>query len=484
MNLENELKVDKTFAKALTVNNEKTYYLSETDGDLFDEHLKTVANQIEAFEKCEDEGGIKEKPIDFNNPLILFNELKDHAKKIESYPQLIMILQKLGAINQKHLFISLEEIVKYLKELSDQNPNFQVPSNFHKLLKDSQKFEELETKFEALQLLHVNQEKSLARLKLEKEKKQEETDNNNNEISTNKTIEITTNNNNEKTFEINTNILPPPPNILPPPLINAFKNAPPLNLLGPPAPNLLNMPGLPSINLLSAAKKPEIPIKEKKKPNIALKPLMWNTINAGNMKETIWEKIDDNKVSLDVEALEREFFLASKVKAPEKEEDIKKKEENVKVSLLPPEKSKNLEIVLGKLKLDFEVFRQALLSCEENSLSLNTLEALTSVIPAESEMKVIREYEGERETLANPEKFLSTLITIPGYFDRLNAIKFSRIYEEIIEDLETKLETLNRVWGGMKENEVLKSLFEYILAIGNYLNGTSIRGGFFLVFPY
>jgi len=144
---------------------------------------------------------------------------------------------------------------------------------------------------------------------------------------------------------------------------------------------------------------------------------------------------------------------------------------------LPPEKSKNIEIVLGKLKLDLENLACALLNCDEKVLNINTLESLIAVIPNETDLKLLKDFEGEKESLANSEKFLLVLIGIPGFYERLQAMKFSCVYEELLEDLDAKLEVCGRVWGNIKKNEVFLNLLEYILSIGNYLNGTSIRGG-------
>ena len=93
---------------------------------------------------------------------------------------------------------------------------------------------------------------------------------------------------------------------------------------GPPPLNLLKVPGLPSLNALLGNKN-EAPPKEKKKPNVLLKNLMWNVIPSSKIKETVWEKVDVSKIALDIE---KEFMNAKK-KPVEKEEEkeTRKKEE-------------------------------------------------------------------------------------------------------------------------------------------------------------
>ncbi len=138
---------------------------------------------------------------------------------------------------------------------------------------------------------------------------------------------------------------------------------------------------------------------------------------------------------------------------------------------------KTIEIVLGKMKIDADTIYNALLDCDPEILSLNTLESLISLIPNESELKMLKDYEGDKELLANPDKYILTLLNLNGIVERVQALRFMRIYEELVEDLENKLSSLLKIWSGVELDQVFKELLEYILAIGNYLNGTSARGG-------
>ena len=91
-----------------------------------------------------------------------------------------------------------------------------------------------------------------------------------------------------------------PPNLLggPPMPPNLLGGPPPLNLLGKGGPPNLFMP-----MVAQAVKK----AKEKKKPRIPLRGLMWTIVPSANVKETLWEEIDDEKVDLDIDFLEKEF---------------------------------------------------------------------------------------------------------------------------------------------------------------------------------
>ncbi len=66
---------------------------------------------------------------------------------------------------------------------------------------------------------------------------------------------------------------------------------------------------------------------------------------------------------------------------------------------------------------------------------------------------------------------------MPGYLQRLKALKFVKEYQEKSDDLRERLNRSYNLFKSLPENEKLLSILKNVLAIGNYLNGTSARGG-------
>jgi len=71
-----------------------------------------------------------------------------------------------------------------------------------------------------------------------------------------------------------------------------------------------------------------IPKKDKNDPRVPMKPCNITTIDPSKMEKSIWSKIDDSKVKLDLDFLEKEF---SKAELPK---DDTKKEQKVEVILI------------------------------------------------------------------------------------------------------------------------------------------------------
>jgi hypothetical protein len=65
----------------------------------------------------------------------------------------------------------------------------------------------------------------------------------------------------------------------------------------------------------------------------------------------------------------------------------------------------------------------------------------------------------------------------PGHPVRIDALIFHHSYKEPTEDAVRKTKGYLKLMKDLRTNPKLKLMLEVILAVGNYLNGTSARGG-------
>ena len=212
--------------------------------------------------------------------------------------------------------------------------------------------------------------------------------------------------------------------------------------------------------------------KEKFIHSVPLRGVMWNSIKFTDIKGTIFEKIDDRKVPYIKEELEKEFV--KKETAPSKT-IVKQKIE--KLTLIAPPRSKQYEFLLAKLKISILLIGDYVLNCDPNFLSLSNLDLLLPAIPTDDEIRECKAYKGDLSLLASPEQFILELAKIVGLPFRIKALHFRHVWKEYTADLVEKVTKLERVWGGLRNDERVHNLFEYVLALGNYLNGTTMRGG-------
>lgn len=79
---------------------------------------------------------------------------------------------------------------------------------------------------------------------------------------------------------------------------------------------------------------------------------MWKKIKYEKCQDTIWDKVDDSKVNIDMNSIE-EFFMKKKRSSPKKKNVVVEVEEKVqKVSLVTSKRKQHFLLILGKLRMD------------------------------------------------------------------------------------------------------------------------------------
>ena len=84
---------------------------------------------------------------------------------------------------------------------------------------------------------------------------------------------------------------------------------------------------------------------------------------------------------------------------------------------------------------------------------------------------------GDPEELAKPERFFLDIIKVPGYQSRIKALIFREVYEEMLYEIDFKETNLKKALDKARQNNRIHTTLEVALALSNYLNGTTIKGG-------
>lgn len=95
-----------------------------------------------------------------------------------------------------------------------------------------------------------------------------------------------------------------------------------------------------------------------------------------------------------------------------------------KVTLLSAEKSKSMEIVLGRLRLPPKLICRALLTCDMEILKPTVLESLNGICPHDEDVKIVASYDGDKSLLATPEIFVDEIRFVNGFQHRIKAMVF------------------------------------------------------------
>jgi len=151
----------------------------------------------------------------------------------------------------------------------------------------------------------------------------------------------------------------------------------------------------------------------------------------------------------------------------------------VAVSILDPKRVNNIEIMLRGLKLNHIEIKLALVNMDDNpdtGLSVEKLRAIQSNLPTPDELALIDGYEGDKSELGNAEKYFMAISKISLLELRVNSLEYKSGFEARSKDLIHSVEVLISALKITKSDKRFHQLLEVILAIGNYLNGSTKLG--------
>lgn len=267
---------------------------------------------------------------------------------------------------------------------------------------------------------------------------------------------------------------PPPPPPLPAP---SSTTAPPPP---PPPPSAL----LPSGGGRTEASAGTSNCKKKKAIQTKYRmPLFnWQALKSNQVAGTIFSEVDDERIleELNMAAFEEQF----KTKAQSTPVDLgtlKKKmahKSPSKVSLMEPNRAKNLAITLRKEGMAASDICCVIETYNLKALSLDFLELLERFIPTEYEMKLIHNYECEGrplDELSEEDRFMVRFSKIPRLSQRISTLTFMGNFPESVQLIQPQLNAIIAASMSIKSSTKLKKILEIILAFGNYMN-SSKRG--------
>ena len=217
------------------------------------------------------------------------------------------------------------------------------------------------------------------------------------------------------------------------------------------------------------------------KPGVPMKQLHWGKIPDAKIKGTIWEKdVKDEKVKLDEKKLE-ELFCARKAAAPgggggggADGKPEKKKDEIV--TLVDPKTANNTAIAISRFKMQPEDICGYLKAGKVEAFTVDQIQAVLAILPTAEDVEVCQGYDGPKALLGKAEQFFLAVAGVPRYQIRTKCMLVRVTFDERYGECEEKVLSVQKAVAQVRSSKAFKTVLEYALACGNYLNGTSNKG--------
>jgi hypothetical protein len=193
--------------------------------------------------------------------------------------------------------------------------------------------------------------------------------------------------------------------------------------------------------------------------------------------DTLWAKLTDEKMlgQLDSGDLEEVFGIVQKeVKADDKDKHSNKP---VAITLLDMKRSNNLSIMLSRFgKTTHQEIKDAIVKLDPAILTIESVNSLLKFVPTSEEKELFHTFDGDKNMLAQPEKFFLHLLTIPRLEERLKCFLIQKNFESKIGEYKSSLSLIKASIAEISSSKKLTGFLELTLAFGNYLNGGTPKG--------
>eukprot|EP00929_Paragymnodinium_shiwhaense_P122290 TRINITY_DN9493_c0_g1_i1.p1 TRINITY_DN9493_c0_g1~~TRINITY_DN9493_c0_g1_i1.p1 ORF type:complete len:3714 (-),score=715.30 TRINITY_DN9493_c0_g1_i1:18-9653(-) len=272
----------------------------------------------------------------------------------------------------------------------------------------------------------------------------------------------------------------------------------------PPAKGAGKGPGKPPGKAPTKGGKGDKPLVEPRKPKIlprvALKKLFWTPLTmttAGASTDTsgrvtVWDKLHMEAAIFDEEELEDMFsehhpgnagtpaarwrVLVVKLL---KGQDAAKQKQAVKKRLFEENRRRAIWFMLA-LMPDRQLLPAAILAFDETLLKPDKVELLLQTLPGPDEERLVQTAKAtkleENEEWDAPESFVMMLTDIPQYSLRVKMWSFLNSFENAMTRFQQAEAAVSSALMHVRSSAIIEKLLAFILYVGNYLNGGTVRG--------
>uniref|UniRef100_A0AAY5K420 Inverted formin, FH2 and WH2 domain containing n=1 Tax=Esox lucius TaxID=8010 RepID=A0AAY5K420_ESOLU len=273
--------------------------------------------------------------------------------------------------------------------------------------------------------------------------------------------------------------VPPPPPPLPPGIGSGGP-------LPPPPPPPPGMPGLPppppppgiggmvvaqhsqSLGCVSAAS-----TKTGRCPTLRMKKLNWQKLGTVTDGHSMWTSVQkDAPLEPNYSSIEQLFCLPV-TEHKDKVAAAPVKKEPKEISFIDAKKNLNLNIFLKQFKCSHDEFVALILSGDRSRFDVEVLKQLIKLLPEKHEIENLKSFKGEKEKLANVDRFYLSLLAVPCYQLRIDCMLLCEETACILDMIKPKAEVVE---AACLLSTLLPGFCRLILNVGNFLNYGSHTG--------
>nr|CAH0111898.1 unnamed protein product [Daphnia galeata] len=278
---------------------------------------------------------------------------------------------------------------------------------------------------------------------------------------------------------VSTCVPPPPP---PPPFTGSSSNktSSPSSLSPPP---FLVAPPPPAPDMGMAPSGGNFTIKRKIQTKHKLPTLNWIVLKPNQVKGTIFNELDDEKLHslIDFNEFEEQFKMGTNMPMPNSSDEIeglvsqgsKRIKRPELLTLLEHNRLRNIAICRRKLEMQLEDVIRAVNALDLKTFSLENVEILQRMLPTETEAKAYRDYAISKKSidlLTEEDRFIYRLSHTERLATKLQVMCYMGNFFDNVYLITPQVQAILSASRSLVASKKLRSFLEIVLAFGNYLN--------------
>lgn len=200
------------------------------------------------------------------------------------------------------------------------------------------------------------------------------------------------------------------------------------------------------------------------------KPLHWAKVPKNLLNGTVWLNLEDGAIKLDEEEIDDLFGI-------EVAAQFAVEAEEAKPEVLPHKRKHNVNILLANLKMTPDEIKDVIRVPTYKDLDSASLQALLLVCPTAEEEQLLVQNNNIKDQVDRTDAFMMELAELSGLRGKILCALAAKTFNDEAVDVIRNMDTLAMIPVEIQKSTKLNKMLEIILALGNFLNSGTARGG-------
>lgn len=208
-----------------------------------------------------------------------------------------------------------------------------------------------------------------------------------------------------------------------------------------------------------------------------MKKLNWQKLRSVTDGPSMWASVQNDPPphEPDYSSIEQLFCLPV-TEPKDKGAAAPVKKEPKEITFIDPKKNLNLNIFLKQFKCSNDDFVGMIQTGDRSKFDVEVLKQLLKLLPEKHEIENLKSYQGEKDKLANVDRFYTSLLTVSCYQLRIECMLLCEETASVLDILRPKVKLVDEACDALRSSTLMPSFCRLILAVGNFLNYGSHTG--------